>query len=126
MAWDISSSGFLMTLSNYVPAMIAQKIKPMLLNSLAAANYTQEAVKHWAIHPGGKKIVTEIEQALSLTPQDVAISRSILNDYGNMSSVTILFVLERMLQQINTKDELVYALAFGPGLTIESMFLKSC
>ncbi len=126
MAWDISSSGFLMTLSAYVPAVIAEKIGPMLDNSLTAMNRSKEEIMHWAIHPGGKKIVSEIEKALGLTKKDVDVSRAVLNEYGNMSSVTLFFVLERMLQQIQGEDETVYAVAFGPGLTIETMFLKSC
>jgi predicted naringenin-chalcone synthase len=126
MAWNISSSGFLMTLSAYVPTVIAENIKPMLLNSLSQMNIQQEHIKHWAIHPGGKKIVSEIEKALSLSKEDVAVSRSVLSEYGNMSSVTILYVLEKIRQQIKHKDESIYSVAFGPGLTIESMFLKSC
>jgi len=126
MAWDISSSGFLMTLSAYVPAVIAEKIGPMLHNSLEKMGTKKEEIMHWAIHPGGKKIVTEIKKALSLSKKDVEVSRAVLNDYGNMSSVTLLFVLERMRQQIQGENETIYAVAFGPGLTIETMFLKSC
>lgn len=126
MAWDISSTGFQMTLSNYIPSLIAKHIEPMLMNSLSKMNISKKDVQHWAIHPGGKKIVSEIQQVLSLSQQDVDVSKSILKEYGNMSSATILFVLQRMLQQIHTSDETVYAVAFGPGLTIESMFLKSC
>ncbi len=126
MAWDISSTGFLMTLSAYIPSVIAKNIEPMLLNSLANMKISKEEIKHWAIHPGGKKIISEIEKALSLTKEDTEISRSVLNDYGNMSSVTILFVLEEMRKKIQQENEFVYAVAFGPGLTIETMFLKSC
>jgi len=126
MAWDISSSGFQMVLSAYIPLIIAENIESMLMNSLAKMKITKEEIKHWAIHPGGKKIVTEIAKALSLSEQDTAISRSILNDYGNMSSVTILYLLERMSKNIKAANELVYAAAFGPGLTIETMFLRSC
>jgi len=126
MAWDISSSGFLMTLSSYVPAVIAGNIEPMLQNSLDAMKITKEDIKHWAIHPGGKKIISEIVKALNLEQKDVEVSCSVLNDHGNMSSVTILYVLERMHVQIQHPNETIYTVAFGPGLTIETMFLKSC
>jgi predicted naringenin-chalcone synthase len=126
MAWNISSTGFLMTLSGYVPSIIASNIEPMLLNSLKKMNIIKEDIQHWAIHPGGKKIVTEIEKVLNLTNKDVEISRSVLNDFGNMSSVTILYVLKKMQVQIKAPNETIYSVAFGPGLTIESMFLKSC
>lgn len=126
MAWNISSSGFLMTLSGYVPSIIASNIEPMLLNSLKKMNIKKSDIQHWAIHPGGKKVVSEIANVLNLSPDDVEISRSVLNDFGNMSSVTILFVLKKMQEQIKATNETIYSVAFGPGLTIESMFLKSC
>lgn len=126
MAWDISSTGFQMTLSNYIPSLIAKYIEPMLMHSLSNMNISKHDIQHWAIHPGGKKIISEIQHVFSLLPDDVEVSKSVLNDYGNMSSATILFVLERMRQKIVSSNETVYAVAFGPGLTIESMFLKSC
>lgn len=126
MAWNISSTGFLMTLSGYVPSIIASNIEPMLLNSLKKMNIEKSDINHWAIHPGGKKIVSEIAKVLNLTSEDVKISRSILNDFGNMSSVTILYVLKKMQEKLKTSNEIIYNVAFGPGLTIESMFLKSC
>lgn len=126
MAWNISSSGFLMTLSGFVPSIIAENIEPMLMNSLQKMGIAKSDIRHWAIHPGGKKIISEIKKALSLSDEDVEISRSILNDFGNMSSVTLLFVLKKMMQKIKTENETIYCAAFGPGLTIETMFLKSC
>jgi len=126
MAWNISSSGFLMTLSGYIPSIIAENIEPMLMHSLSKMGMTKSDIQHWAIHPGGKKIVNEIVKAFDLSKEDVAVSRSILHDYGNMSSVTILYVLHKMQEQIKASNENIYAVAFGPGLTIESMFLKSC
>jgi predicted naringenin-chalcone synthase len=126
MAWNISSTGFLMTLSGYVPSIIASNIEPMLLNSLKKMNIEKSDINYWAIHPGGKKIVSEIAKVLNLTSEDVKISRSILNDFGNMSSVTILYVLKKMQEKLKASNEIIYNVAFGPGLTIESMFLKSC
>jgi predicted naringenin-chalcone synthase len=126
MAWNISSSGFLMTLSSYIPSIIASNIEPMLINSLKKMKIKKDDIQHWAIHPGGKKIISEIEKVLNLSSNDVETSRSILNDFGNMSSVTILYVLKKMLEQIKAPNETIYSVAFGPGLTIESMFLKSC
>ncbi len=126
MAWNISSTGFLMTLSGYVPSIIARNIEPMLLNSLNKMNIKKDDIQHWAIHPGGKKIISEIEKVLNLSSKDVEISRGVLSDFGNMSSVTILYVLKKMQAQIKAPNETIYSVAFGPGLTIESMFLKSC
>jgi alkylresorcinol/alkylpyrone synthase len=126
MAWNISSTGFQMTLSNYIPSILAEEIEPMLMRSLQALSLQKGDIKHWAIHPGGKKIITEIAKALSLQKEDTQISRNVLRSNGNMSSVTILYVLQHMLQKIQAPNENVYCVAFGPGLTIESMFLQSC
>jgi predicted naringenin-chalcone synthase len=126
MAWTLSSTGFLMTLSGYIPAIIAENIEPLLNNALLEMNITKEEIKHWAIHPGGKKILNEIVKALSLNACDLNVSRTILKENGNMSSATLLFVLDKMQIQIKKENEPVFCAAFGPGLTIETMFLKTC
>lgn len=126
MAWTLSSTGFLMTLSGFIPTIISENIKPLLQNALDKMNLSKDEIKHWAIHPGGKKILNEIEKALTLNSTDLNVSRSILRKYGNMSSATLIFVLDEMKSQINNENEPVFCAAFGPGLTIETMFLKSC
>jgi predicted naringenin-chalcone synthase len=126
MAWNISSSGFLMTLSGYVADIIASNIEPMLLHSLGSMGLNKSDIDYWAIHPGGKKIVNEIQKAFQLSDDDVAVSRKILLENGNMSSATLLYVLNEMRSKMEANGKRIYAVAFGPGLTIESMFLKSC
>lgn len=126
MAWHISSYGFQMSLSGYVPAIIAESIEPLLNNALSRMNIRREDVSHWAIHPGGKKIISEISKALHLTEQDTIVSRDVLLNYGNMSSATIFYVLHRMMQQEMRSGNTIFGCAFGPGLTIESMFLEVC
>ena len=125
MSWQLSSEGFLMTLSGYVPGIIAANIEPMLQHSLKQMSLRREDIQHWAIHPGGKKIVHEIAKALQLTEEDTAISRAVLRNYGNMSSVTIFYVLKQLRATIQHAGEHIYGVAFGPGLTIESLFLRS-
>ncbi|MBP6625032.1 MAG: type III polyketide synthase [Chitinophagaceae bacterium] len=125
MSWNITSNGFLMSLSSYIPSIIAEKIEPMLVKALSQTHLTPHEIAHWAIHPGGKKIIQEVAKALSLTEEQTNVSRRILKDYGNMSSATILFVLYEMQQEIENKNESVFCAAFGPGLTIESMILQT-
>lgn len=126
MAWQVSSHGFLMSLSTYVPEIISENIKPLLENSLKKMSMKFSDIHHWAIHPGGKKIISEIQKTFLLKEEDIEVSKQILNDFGNMSSVTILYVLQKMLSKIKNKNENIYCAGFGPGLTLETMFLKSC
>ncbi|GLK18438.1 type III polyketide synthase [Herbiconiux flava] len=130
MAWTIGDHGFEMVLSSYVPKIIEQNIRTALEPLLGQAG--AEAATHWAIHPGGRSILDRVEQTLGLTPAQLAPSREVLRDYGNMSSATVLFVLKGILDQAlvtGTTDarpassrppERVCAMAFGPGLTVES------
>ncbi len=120
MAWHIGDTGFLMTLSGYVPSILSEYIAPLLSNAIA----NKEEIKHWAIHPGGKKIITEIAKALKLTESDVQVSRDVLLNHGNMSSATIFFVLDALLKKDFKAGEKLFATGFGPGLTIESAILS--
>lgn len=121
MAWQIGPTGFQMTLSSYIPAILGENISPLLHNAIENPN----DIKHWAIHPGGKKILQEFSKALDLSEHDLETSYDILRNYGNMSSVTIFYVLETMRKKIKKKGENVFAAGFGPGLTIESAILSS-
>ncbi len=125
MSWNITSNGFLMSLSSYIPAIIAEKIEPMLEKALNQVHLKRHEIKHWAIHPGGKKIIQEVAKALGLTEEQTRVSKSVLKDYGNMSSATILFVLYRMMSSVHIENEHLFCAAFGPGLTIESMTLRT-
>ncbi len=128
MAWTIGDTGFDMVLSTYVPDIIEANLLDSIQPLLNAYDRKIPEIDHWAIHPGGRSILDKIESTLSLKNGGLEASRKVLAEYGNMSSVTILFVLAELLQ--NTKetgggkgDESTLAMAFGPGLTIESCLL---
>lgn len=121
MTWNLSTTGFKMTLSAYVPDIIAENIKELLARAIASANLGK-GVDHWAIHPGGKKIIAEIKSALQISDEDVKDSVHILANYGNMSSVTLPFVIKEKLKSVQS-DQTIFACAFGPGLTMETMML---
>ena len=123
MAWQLSGSGFLMTLSGYVPELINQDFKKICTRALNKTSKQIENVTHWCIHPGGKKIIEAIEKSLSKSKEDFKYSYEVLKDYGNMSSPTILFVLEKIFNELkekNNEQALIFAAAFGPGLTTET------
>ncbi|MAM60223.1 type III polyketide synthase [Maritimibacter sp. UBA3975] len=117
ITWDIGDDGFDMWLSGRVPRTIFKNL-PGHFETLAAA--AGRDIDLWAIHPGGRTIIDAVEASLSLTPADVACSRGVLNDFGNMSSATLPFVLQRMLSQPRAGRTGV-AIGFGPGVSVESM-----
>lgn len=124
MAWHLSSTGFLMRLSAYIPQLIGNSITPLFENALNAAGLSKESVTRWAIHPGGKKILETIAKELSLRPGDLASSYNVLRDYGNMSSPTVVFVLKEIMEQMNSSHEKIFMAAFGPGITLETLILE--
>lgn len=128
MAWSIGNLGFEMKLSSYVPDIIKNGIKILteqLLSQLQKINLAD--IKYFAIHPGGKRILEVIEDQLGISKDQNSFAYSVLKDYGNMSSPTVLFVLEKIYRHLQPPDENSYILsfAFGPGLTLESMLLSA-
>jgi alkylresorcinol/alkylpyrone synthase len=119
MAWTIGDDGFEMVLTGEVPRIIGREIRGAVDGFLGG-----ESVDHWAVHPGGRSILDRVQTGLSLDPRALDASRSVLREYGNMSSATILFILDAMLHDDAVPDGATIAgLAFGPGLTVESALL---
>lgn len=119
MAWELSSSGFLMTLSGYVPELIEEDFEAVVTRALKNSNLRLSDIDDWCIHPGGKRILEAIEHCIGLTKENLDPSYRVLNEFGNMSSATILFVLKEMMQNKQTGKN-IFAAAFGPGLTVET------
>jgi predicted naringenin-chalcone synthase len=118
MTWTICDHGFEMTLSKKVPELIQNNLRPWLSKWLAEEKMTIADVGSWAVHPGGPKILDAVENALQFPEGTTAVSREILAEYGNMSSPTLLFTIQRM-QQYQARLPCV-ALGFGPGLAVEA------
>lgn len=125
MAWTIGDTGFDMVLSTYVPDIIKSNLRSAVLPLFQNYSKDLQDIQYWAIHPGGRAILDKIEKNFSLRPEQLEASRSVLNEYGNMSSATIFFVLKYLLENQSGNEETTMAMAFGPGLTIESgLFTK--
>lgn len=124
MAWELSSSGFLMTLSGYVPDLIEEDFAAVADRALAKDNSTTAAVSHWCIHPGGKRILQAIHKSLGFTNGQLQCSYDVLSEFGNLSSASILFVLKKMMEQSGGVKKL-FGAAFGPGLTVETFTAHS-
>jgi predicted naringenin-chalcone synthase len=119
MSWELSSTGFLMTLSGYIPELVEADFRAILERGLAKEGAAVEDVSHWCVHPGGKRILEAIHRSLQFTGNQLQHSYEVLEEVGNLSSATILFVLKRMLREPQKIRKLAGA-AFGPGLTVET------
>ncbi len=125
MTWHVQSDGFFMTLSPFVPFVIAEHIDAYLERLLAPEGLTPKDVKHWCIHPGGPKIIEMLAKKLGLTEAQLRATWHVLGEYGNCSSTTVLLVLEELLKTDKPrKGEYGVMMAFGPGLTVEGMLVR--
>jgi predicted naringenin-chalcone synthase len=118
MTWQIGDNGFNMRLSPQIPEVIKDMLKPWLGAHLSRHKLSISDVKSWAIHPGGPRILTACAEALRLDHACLEPSQAILADYGNMSSPTVLFILDRL--RANPDSLPCVMLAFGPGLSVEA------
>ncbi len=121
MTWDVGDHGFTMSLSTKVPSLIARNLRPWLDSWLAKNGETVSSIGSWAIHPGGPRVLRAVTEALCLDSRATTVSGDILARHGNMSSPTILFILDQ-LRRADAPRPCV-ALAFGPGLAVEAAML---
>jgi predicted naringenin-chalcone synthase len=122
ITWHIGNQGFEMFLSGKVPTRIAQALREDLSCSDEAGLLRGEGTQNidlWAIHGGGRTVLDAVEIGLGLKPEKLRHSRSVLRDYGNMSSATVMFVLARMMAHGSPKQRGL-AMAFGPGMVAET------
>jgi alpha-pyrone synthase len=114
ITWKIRGFGFDMLLSGQVPGELGRALQDSELMA------ERDAIDLWAVHPGGRSVLDAVENALALPADALSASREVLSCFGNMSSATVMFVLERMMQQAKPGQR-GCAMAFGPGLTAETM-----
>ncbi|WP_346238224.1 type III polyketide synthase [Niabella insulamsoli] len=126
MAWKISADGFLMTLTNKVPDILEAKCQSIIDNALTYYGVNASDIPFWCVHPGGRKILESIEKGTFVTKEQLAPSYEILKAYGNMSSPTVLFVLDKICKMAAQSPDIrkIVGMAFGPGLTLETFYLQ--
>ncbi len=122
MTWSIGDHGFVMSLSKKVPGLIAVHLRPWLESWLRSVDTTLADIRSWAIHPGGPRILGAVEESLGLTADQTVVARETFAIHGNMSSPTILFILDRLRRKQAPRPCL--ALGFGPGLAVEAMLFR--
>jgi alpha-pyrone synthase len=114
ITWKIRGLGFDMLLSGRVPGELGRALhETELMNE-------RDCIDLWAVHPGGRTVLDAVEKGLELPADAMAASREVLSRFGNMSSATVMFVLQRLMEQAKSGQR-GCAMAFGPGLTAETM-----
>ena len=124
MGFEVKNSGLQMVLDKEVPNVISDHF-PKIVHPFLEANQTSiEEVDHLIFHPGGKKIVQTVEELFGSLGKDINITKAVLKDFGNMSSATVLYVLERFMKNNPKQGDLGLMLSFGPGFTAQRILLK--
>lgn len=125
MGFDLRDSGFHILLAKDVPEMIGAKIRGLVDGFLERHGRTQKDIKGWILHPGGARLLGNVEKELGLCKCDTQPSWDILSNVGNLSSATILFILQEWLEKRPLKSgEYAFAGAFGPGFSAEFLLLQ--
>ncbi|MFN2625512.1 MAG: type III polyketide synthase [Mycobacteriales bacterium] len=125
MTWDVTDLGFRMGLSPQVPDVLALHVRDVITELLARHGLTVGDVAGWAVHPGGPRILDVVGSELGIGEEAMTVSRTVLRDYGNCSSSTVLLVLDQLTRDRPTAaGEHLVAMAFGPGLTLYAALLR--
>ena len=125
MGWRISSEGFKIVLSKNIPSIVTSLVRENIEELLASYSISIGDISHYIAHPGGVKVMEAYETALALSHGELRNSYAVLREFGNMSSATVFFILERVLSQTkDTAGEYGLASALGPGFSSELVLLK--
>jgi len=124
MGFELKNSGLQMVLDKEVPDKIAAHFPHFVHPFLERNNLSIEDVDHLIFHPGGKKIVQTVEELFGSLGKNIDHTKAVLKEYGNMSSATVLYVLERFMEQGTEKDDIGLMISFGPGFTAQRLLLR--
>lgn len=124
MGFELKNTGLQMVLDKEVPEKIASHFPQIVHPFLERSNLKIEDINHLIFHPGGKKIVQTVEELFGSLGKNIDNTKAILKEYGNMSSATVLYVLERFIEQGTKKGDVGLMLSFGPGFTAQRLLLK--
>jgi predicted naringenin-chalcone synthase len=126
ITWEITDMGFRMTLSRTVPNILAGHVGPTVDTLLGRHGLKRSDVAAWGVHPGGPRVLDAVGAGLDLPKAALDVSRDVLAEYGNCSSATVLIVLQELQRRERVREgQLLVLLAFGPGLTLYAVLLRS-
>jgi alkylresorcinol/alkylpyrone synthase len=123
MGWDFKDTGFKVLFSKDIPTFIHENVKQDIDRFLEAQELSLADIKNFVFHPGGKKVLDAYTDALGVEGDFLQKTRSVMNNYGNMSSVTVLYVLEKFMYE-GFEDGYGLMMAMGPGFSSEMVLLK--
>lgn len=123
MGWTLTDDGLNVVFSKDIPTIVRTLLLPNVQQFLEAEKVSREQVDHYVTHPGGMKVIQAYEEALQLPADKMTAAREVLEQYGNMSSATVLFVLDRIMGQAQ-RGEYGLLTALGPGFSSEQLLLQ--
>ncbi|MCA0990836.1 type III polyketide synthase [Pseudalkalibacillus hwajinpoensis] len=124
MGWEVSNEGLHVVFSKSIPSIVASWLEPNVLQFLSSEKKTTEEINYFIAHPGGTKVLTAYEEALGFSRDMTSVSREVLRNYGNMSSVTVVYVLDQILRNGCKEEDIGLMAALGPGFCSELLLLK--
>ena len=124
MGWNIKNNGLHVVFSKSIPSIISSWLGPFIDEFLTEHNLSKDQLINFVAHPGGKKVLQAYEETLQLEEKQTSISKDVLKKHGNMSSPTVLYVLEQFMLKENHKDDLGLLVALGPGFCGEAILLN--
>jgi alkylresorcinol/alkylpyrone synthase len=125
MGFDLRDSGFHIVLSAEIPELVCAEVPQLAARFLGAQELTVSDISHFLLHPGGRRVLEGLVECLGITSEQATVSKTILRDYGNLSSASVLYILDRFLKTEQTRSgDLGLLLAFGPGFSAEALLLR--
>ena len=125
MGFDLRDTGFHIVLSTEIPEIVRAEVPQLVSRFLGDQGISVGDISHFLLHPGGRRVLEGLVECLGITPEHATVSKAILRDYGNLSSASVLCILDRFLTTEQTRPgDLGLLLAFGPGFSAESLLLQ--
>lgn len=124
MGWDVTEEGLKVIFSRDIPTLIKHRMRQNATDFLSSYQRRLADVEHFILHPGGAKVLTAYQDALEISPEQTELAEDVLHAYGNMSSPTVLFVLERALEHDWSEGAQGLLAALGPGFSSELLLLQ--
>lgn len=124
MGWTVRETGLQVRFARSIPHIVQNYVPTVVEDALRQFDMRREELAHFVMHPGGAKVLTAYEEALSLEPEQLDHARAVLRDHGNMSSPTVLFVLERWMADTPAEDRPGLLMGLGPGFCAEGVMLR--